>query len=282
MKMTNTLYSSEEFEATLEKHIQFFTEKAVQLGEPVDMNQEAYQAFLKNIKHQSQFQHSDCTFYMVVNQKTLELDWLHQIDKALGMPNDLSCTEFFRLIHPDYFKMYMIWALCATEFAAAELSPRVRPLSHTYHITLPLRRKDGTYHWFHQQSRPLRLDVKGQLCVFFNTYHYGGEWNDYTLRPFIPHVTFDHAPTSDLTARLTLHFCKFIQQFFTPIEIKIIKLYATGLSVDDTAEVMGKKRYTLLDYNKSILAKANSLLCYQFGTAQRAAQYLIEKKLLDC
>ncbi len=275
-------YSPSEFEATLGWHIQYYAQKAVQLGEPVDMTQEAYDAFLKNVKEQSQYQHSDCTFYMVVNQKTFELDWLHQIDKALGMPNDLSAAEFFKLIHPDYFKMYLIWASCATEFAATELSPKIRPLSHTYHIPLPLRRKDGTYHWFHQQSRPLRMDAKGQLCVFFNTYHYGGEWNEYTLRPFMPHITFDHAPKSDITARLTLHFCKFIRQFFTPIEIKIIKLYGKGLSVDDAALELGKKRYTLLDYNKSILGKANGLLCYQFGTAQRAAQFLTKKKLLDC
>ena len=280
--MKNMPYSPTVFDSTLEYYIAFMTQNNDELGEPVDMNLEAYEAFLKNVKEQSQYQHSNCTFYMAVNQKTTELEWLYQIDKALGAPNDLSSMAFFKLIHPDYFKMYMIWALCATEFAAAESNPRLSPLSHTYHITLPLRRNDGTYHWFHQQSRPLRLDAKGQLCVFFNTYHYGGEWNEYTLRPLIPHITFDHAPKSDITTRLTVHFSKFIKQFFTPMELKIMKVYTTGLSVEEAAHEMGKKRLTLLDYNKSILFKANSLLCYQFGTAQRAAQFLLEKKLLDC
>lgn len=275
-------YSPSEFEATLEKHIQFYSENAVQLGEPVDMTQEAYEAFLKNIKHQSQFQHSDCTFYMVVNHKTFEFDWLYQIDKALGVPCNLSCVEFFQLIHPDYFKMYMQWALCATEFAAAESSPKVKPLSHTYHITLPLRRRDGTYHWFHQQSQPLRFDEKGQLYSFFNTYHYGGEWNDYTMCPFIPHITFDHTPKPDITERLTLHFCKFVKRFFTPTEIEIIKLYGKGLSVEGVANKLAKKRYTLLDNNKSILRKANCLFCYQFNTAKRASLYLMSKKLISC
>ena len=276
--MKNMPYSPTVFDSTLEYYIAFMTQNNDELGEPVDMNQEVYEAFLKNVKEQSQYQHSNCTFYMAVNQKTTELEWLYQIDKALGVPNDLSSIEFFRLIHPDYFKMYMLWALCA----AVESNPRIRPLSHTYHITLPLRRNDGTYHWFHQQSRPLRMDAKGQMCVFFNTYQYGGEWTDYTLRPFIPHITFDHAPTTHLTARLTLHFCKFIKQFFTPMELKIMKVYETGLSVEEAAQEMGKKRLTLLDYNKSILGKANTLFCYQFVTAQRAAQFLTEKKLLDC
>ena len=280
--MKNIPYSLTEFEANLAYFLASMAQNYANLGEPVDMPQEAYEAFLKNVKEQSQYQHSDCTFYMAVNQKTTELEWLYQIDKALGVPNDLSSIEFFRLIHPDYFKMYMLWALCAADFAAVESNPRIRPLSHTYHITLPLRRNDGTYHWFHQQSRPLRMDAKGQMCVFFNTYQYGGEWTDYTLRPFIPHITFDHAPTTHLTARLTLHFCKFIKQFFTPMELKIMKVYETGLSVEEAAQEMGKKRLTLLDYNKSILGKANTLFCYQFVTAQRAAQFLTEKKLLDC
>ena len=280
--MKNLPYSLTEFESTLAYFLATMTQNYAELGEPVDMPQEVYEAFLKYVKVQSQYQHSDCTFYMVVNQKTTKLDWVYEIDKALGVPNDLSSIEFFRLIHPEYFKMYMIWALCATDFAAAESNPKVRPLSHTYHITLPLRRNDGTYHWFHQQTRPLRMDAKGQMCSFFNTYHYGGEWNEYTLRPLIPHVTFDHAPKSDITARLRAYFCKFIQQFFTPMEIKIMKVYATGVSVDEAAKEMGKKRLTLLDYNKSILGKANTLFCYQFSTAQRAAQFLLEKKLLNC
>ena len=278
--MKNIRYSLTEFESTLEYFLASMAQNYAELGEPVDMPQEAYEAFLKNVKVQSQYQHSDCTFYMAVNHKTTELEWLYQIDKALGVPNDLSSMAFFKLIHPDYFKMYMIWALCAADFAAVESNPRIRPLSHTYHITLPLRRNDGTYHWFHQQSRPLRMDANGQMCVFFNTYQYGGEWNEYTLRPLIPHVTFDNAPKSDITTRLTVHFCKFIKQFFTLKELEIIKLYATDLSVEEAAQAMHIKRLTLLDYNKSILGKANTLFCYQFDTAKRAAKFLTEKKLI--
>lgn len=280
MLMTITHYSPEAFDAVLQEHIRFFSQNALQLGEPVDMTQETYNAYIENVKVQSQINHSDCVFYMVVNHKTVDIEWLHQLDSTLGFTNDLSVAGFYKIIQPKYLKMYVLWACCATEFAATEMSPKIRPLSHAYHIELPLRRADGTHHWFHQQTVPLQFDAKGQLCSYLNTYNYVGEWTKYTLRPFMPHVTFNHAPKPDINARLIKHFSQFIQQFLTPTEIKIIKRYGEGLSVDNIALKDGWKRSTVLDYNKNILGKINDLFCYEFGTAQRASLFLTEKKLI--
>lgn len=215
-------------------------------------------------------------FYSVVDMQTGDFSWQHGICESLGLPEKpLQLVDFLALLHPHYLPMFRFWAMAINQ-AAYSLAPGDRIHDYVYHIGLPLRRSDHTYHWYTQHSFALQSDEAGHYVTHFNFYDYNGPWYAQHRPPFIPFITAQHQPAQDLEQLMYALAAPQIRAQFTHTEQMLIDWYILGEPVEHKLRM---QPHTLHEHNRNILKKASDILLVDCKSARNAAHLLLEAKL---
>ena len=269
-----------DFEALYQKYcIEPMNQFGQLLGHPVDLPDDAYHLFLRNLKDPKNLM-PDNSFYLVVDIRKEHFELIHGMQKSLGITAN-TLKAFLQLIHPDYLEPYLVWSIASYK-TSFDLRSIVKPLQQSYRITLPLKRHDGQYYWYSYHATALRIDANGMLITHLNSYYYEGKWSEDNLRPFEASVSHKNEPNPAWERQLRAYMTDYVLDKFTNTEIDLMKIYArTG----DNARTIAKKNKrwavsTILGYNKQILAKGNKLFNCRFPDAKSVANYCTRKHYL--
>ncbi len=214
-------------------------------------------------------------FYLIMDTLKAELAWQHGVDRALGTSSKgLSLQDYLHLVHPDYLKMYLNWAGIASQ-AGFQLREQVRDGGYGFHITLPLRHSSGQYYWFTQRSFALEVNDAGHYLSHFHLYDYGGPWNVYNRRPFLPCITKYNQPDAGLESLLYRLMSGRIKVRFTPTEQYLLEWYMAG----EPPRKVRMAAHTRHEHNSNILLKARRLFCCDFANARLFARFLLDHGL---
>jgi hypothetical protein len=215
-------------------------------------------------------------FYSVIDMHTGDFTWQYGLSAALGLPlKDLSLEDYLARIHPDYLPMFRFWAVAINE-AAYTIHEAIRTNHFVYHIAMPLKREDGTYHWYTQHSFAMQTDVEGRYLTHFNFHDYSGHWYAHNRAPMLPYVTNHNQPASELEDLMFAIAEPRIRALFTPTEQILIEWYIKGEPLE---EKLRMQPHTLHEHNSNILKKTSTVLLTDFKSARDAAQLLFEVKL---
>lgn len=217
-------------------------------------------------------------FYAVVDMQKGDFSWQYGLSEALGGPlQDFSLVEFLDRLHPDYLHMFRFWAMAINETAyAMSLGEEVD--YYIYHISLPLRREDHSYHWYTQHSFVLERDAAGHYVTHINFYDYGGQWYPHNRSPFLPFVTNYNQPSPDMQIKMYATAAPRIREFFTHTEQLLLDWHIKGKPDSDKLRM---QQHTLNEHNSNILKKITSILLTDFKSAREAAMLLFEVKLWE-
>ena len=215
-------------------------------------------------------------FYSVIDMQTGDFSWQHGICESLGMPPGyLGLVDFLERLQPDYLSMFRFWAVTINEAAyALELGDTMHDF--VYHISLPLRRNDGSHHWYTQHSFALQSDIAGHYVTHFNFYDYNGPWFAHNRPPFIPFITNHQKPAPKIEQKMHSIATPRIRAFFTHTEQVLIEWYIMGEPPENKLRM---QPHTLHEHNHNILKKASAVLLTDFKTAKEAALLLKEAGL---
>ncbi len=215
-------------------------------------------------------------FYSVVDMQTGDFTWQHGISAALGCPpKEFTLMEYLNHVHPDYLPMFRFWAVAVNE-AAYAIHHAVMNNHFVYHISLPLRRADGTYHWYTQHSFAMQTDVEGRYLTHFNFHDYSGHWYAHNRSPLLPYVTNQNQPSPELESLMFAIATPRIREFFTATEQILIDWYINGEPPGDRLRM---QPHTLHEHNSNILKKIAAILLTDFKSARDAALLLFEARL---
>lgn len=215
-------------------------------------------------------------FYSVANMQTGDFSWQFGLSTALGAsPRDFSLVEFLERLHPDYLPMFRFWAMVVNE-AAYSMALGEGVYDYVYHIALPLRREDHTYHWYMQHSFAMQSDAAGHYVNHFNFYDYGGQWHAHNRAPFLPFVINYNQPSPDLEKIMYDLAATRIREFFTRTEQLLLEWYMKG---EPIADKLRMQPHTLHEHNSNILRKTTAILLTDFRSARDAALLLLACKL---
>jgi hypothetical protein len=245
------------------------TDMAGSAGHLLPMDLEQFTSSIKS-SHNETGKFSQA-FYSIVNMTTGEFAWqFRQSETLLSSTRPISLVQFMDRVHPDYLPMFQFWAMIINQTAYnMALGRKVR--QYVYHISLPLKIADNSYHWFTQHSIALQTDDSGHYVSHFNYYHYCGKWFSHNRAPFLPYITGNGQPVPDLNrAMLDLAASK-IREYFTPTEQALLEWYMKG---EPDAEKLRMQPHTLHEHNRHILKRAESLLLTDFKSARDAAMFL--------
>lgn len=214
-------------------------------------------------------------FYVIVDMAVGEFAWQQGLDRTLGAPaSGLTIQEFFERIHPDYLSRYFAWGFVVHE--AYFRHPEATLENPVYHITVPLRHADSTYHWYTQRSVPLQADAHGQLVSYLNLYDYGGPWNVHNRRPLVPFITRQLQTAQVLEAGMLALMAQQVREQFTPTEQHLLDDYMPAASPRPTWDGRTNTRH---EHHANILKKARMLFCCDFANARAFARFLKEQGL---
>lgn len=215
------------------------------------------------------------SFYSVVDMQLGDFSWQYGIGAALGIPKDPTLGEFLGYVHPDYLPMFRFWAMAINE-AAYSIDFGEQIGDYVYHISLPLRRFDGSFYWYTQHSFAMQHDAAGHYINHFNFYDYGGLWYPRNRPPFLPYVTKLNKPAPDLDGMMYAIAAPRIRALFTHTEQLLLEWYMKGEPVNDKLRM---QPHTLHEHNSNILKKTTSILLTDFKSAREAAALLLESRL---
>ena len=215
-------------------------------------------------------------FYSIVNLMVGEFSWQYrQSETLLSSTRPISLMQFLDRVHPDYLPMFQFWATIINQTAYnMALGRKVR--QYVYHISLPLKIADNTYHWFTQHSSVLQSDDSGFYVSHFNYYHYCGKWFPHNRQPFLPYVTNNGQPIPDVYQAMLDMAASKIRDYFTPTEQALLEWYMKG---EPIAEKLRMQPHTLHEHNRRMLKMAESLLLTEFKSARDAALFLFQAGL---
>ncbi|MBL7807072.1 MAG: hypothetical protein JNN28_04630 [Saprospiraceae bacterium] len=215
-------------------------------------------------------------FYSIVNLTAGEFSWQYrQSETLLSSTKPISLMQFLERVHPDYLQMYQNWAMIINQTAySLALGRKVK--HYVYHISLPLKIANNTYHWFTQHSIALQTDDSGYYVSHFNYYHYNGKWFSHNRPPFLPYVTNNGEPVPDVNQAMTRIAARKIREYFTPTEQALMEWYMKG---ELASEKLRMQPHTLHEHNRRILKMAENLLLTDFKSAREAALFLFESEL---
>ena len=215
-------------------------------------------------------------FYSVVDMQTGDFSWQYGLGEALGAPSrTINLEAFLERIHPDYLPMFRFWAMTINEAAYSMMLGNGMG-DYVYHISLPLRRGDDSYHWYAQHSFAMQSDATGHYVSHFNFYDYAGLWHAHNRSPFLPFVTNYNQPAPDLEGMMYTVATPRIREFFTHTEQMLMEWYMKG---EPSCDKLRMQPHTLHEHNSNILKKTTSILLTDFRSARDAALLLLESRL---
>ncbi len=134
-------------------------------GEPIHLSETECEKVLADLRNDRFMLHR---FSFVFNIKSVKLTHHNNVGKFMSKEN-IGLEEFFFKVHPDYMADYLRWGEAIYSYAQ-ELKAKIQPLLQTYRITIPIKLKDGKYHWVLQESMAFQLDSEKNMVSHLNIY----------------------------------------------------------------------------------------------------------------
>jgi hypothetical protein len=243
------------------------------LGPPAYPDLDTFNALVTGLRDFKQ-RHPDMAFWQIVSMKDLLSAASGGDSEVFGAPVR-TYRDFLRLIHPDYLLPYLQWRNAAYG-ALVKMQIKMTPMEGSFRASLPMRTKDGAYHWFSQHTTIAQIDDGGRIVSILHTLYLEGKWTLHSTKPF---VAFFQGPIPDaeLEDMLRAQIVPYILDELTNGELDLISLYANEQSSEEICRQKGWTKHTLHEYNSSVLKKAKRLFQFEFRNARDFAAFCLER-----
>jgi|GEM_PF-2012087 len=178
------------------KCLNFFLEQIKRLGTPTPDSLDR----LRKMELDCSERKDPNSFYVMFHLNNLPtVVWSHNLDRHLGVAS-LDFEQYISLIHPSWLPIHQAFAATAY-IEGQKIYDKHRNSFAVYTNNVPIRHKDGTYHWFNQVSVPAAFDSNGQLTCYLNQYHRLCSFDQ--LVPTKPKLTVDGIWNSEVDDELS-------------------------------------------------------------------------------
>ena len=266
---------------TYQRVSDFLYEFSKDFGEPV--NFEGEMAKLKDYEKSSEIRQQK--FYFLVDLKKQKITWSMNIHRYLPFADigqqgnqELTLYNFFSCIHDNFLDIYFGFGLASYRLLRKVSSETILNAGHLYKVQLPIKLKDGRYHWVMQQSYPFLVDKDNNLVAHLNEYIILDEYSDQLMQR--PMVVFSDQRRKDLEADLgeQVEIGLILAGFFgfTQRELQLMRLYCQDedINISTAAKTMEIAEDTVKTHNRHILNKISDLFPDQFTSARQVAVYI--------
>jgi len=161
-------------------------DKHKDLGEPEkpsDFRMNNFKRLLKMVDHHDEY-------YTIMNNKTLELEWIYGLERVLGYhTHEWTHFKSLNIIHDAFREMYMNFGELFYHLLLDQ-QVQILPLKHRYIIYFPVKTSDGSFYWVKQMSMAFKIDTQMRMVRQINAYTVIARYQDVNL-PSMP-IIFDH------------------------------------------------------------------------------------------
>ncbi len=235
----------------------FMKRHTANYGDPIYLSEEECQKIYENIKADK---YTKNRYFFVMDIRTSKIKFEYNMEKFLPYKKKYTVDDSFKATHPDYLLEVLMWAETTFRYVTTELklSQNFKPMEQHYRVTIPIKMKDGKYHWMLQDTSPLQFDKNNNVVTVMNTFT--------MVRPFI---TGEKIPLMGTLYDENFDQIEWNQAFWkmfflhkpfvlTPEQDKIIEILTqnSDLSNTEIAEKLNKKKNTIDIQNKQILDRA--------------------------
>lgn len=261
---------------------------AQEYGPPVRWTDAEVEAHEERMRESMVF---DNEFALTIDTRRCDYSFHHGVNRALGLKDDITMSEFLAHIHPDYFIMFQRWA-SAVYNTVRRFKGNMTPLGQSYRIMIPIRNANGQYLQLIQTSSMLQVDKDNNMLKYFSRYYVSHRaWEQAPLRPDI----FDGRDPNDVWSHhMNTEIAKGISKnLFKAAEERILRLYHV-LSIrkngpeepsgkwvqpklEDVAVELDTNVENVRHYRKEIMRKSNLFLERNF---ERIEQVYLELRRL--
>lgn len=254
----------------------FMKKQTANYGSPVFLSDEECLKVYESIKN-DQFSKNKFVFVMDVCKSSIIFQY--NMEKFLPFKKNYTVDDSFKATHPDYLVELLRWAETTFRYVATELkaSQNFKPMEQHYRVTVPMKMKDGKYHWMLQDTSPLQFDKNNNVVTVMNTFT--------MVRPFI---TGEKIPLMGTLYDDNFDQIEWNQSFWkmfflhkpfdlTPEQNKIIEVLTlnSDLTNSEIAEKLNKKKNTIDIQNKQILERARESFKYEtFENVREVVDFL--------
>jgi len=274
----------EELHEAIEWGRRMVIQMASQFGPPVKWTDAEVAEHERRVSEAMLF---DDEFAFTIDTRVCDYSFRHGVNRALGLKDDISMSEFMEHMHPDYFVMFQRWA-GAIYRTTQRFKEKATPLGQSYRIMIPIRNSDGQYLQVIQASTMLQADAEGNMIKYMNRYYVSHQaWN---FAPLRPDIFEGRHLNEEWSLDMNQEIAKGItDNLYKPAEIRILRRYHDlTLRMNGTAELAGEWEQPKLEdvavmldtnlenvrhYRKEILRKANLFLERSF---ERLGQVYLE------
>lgn len=244
------------------------------IGEAVHLNSEGFLDLLSRLRNYHRL-YPGMAFWVMIRHKDLTLLASDGDESFFGRKLE-TVKELYRVIHPEYLMPFLRWRSAAYELVFRR-TIKIEPLEMGYRQTVPMRAKDGEYHWFAMYSTIAQLDANGRIVTNLQTYYREGKWSARNLRPFEANIILKNLSDPELDRSLIGEISLSLIDEFTNAELDLLSMYGSGKTGEEVQRIKSWSRHTLHEYNANLLKKAKSLFVYDFRNAREFAEYCLEK-----
>lgn len=97
------------------------------------------------------------------------INWSHNSDRHLGV-DELDYEQYYSRIHPVWFPLHIAFGTVGYLIGRRLFGANSEEWA-SYTINVPLKDKNGDYHWYNQVSIPATFDRNRKLISHLNQYH---------------------------------------------------------------------------------------------------------------
>lgn len=223
-------------------------------GEPVNPNEEESRRILNDLMKDRMM---DNKFAVLFNIAKFEAEFYLNTERFLKYSGSFQANKFFNSLHPDFIADYLKYARATYAFIHDNKN-LFSPLNQCARSTIPLKLKDGRYHWVLQEAVTFHIDAENNLLSHLNIYTVLRPMEDGENVSVVSHLYNNGYEVTEWTQMIWKNFFTSHSFELTPEQHKIVDVLNKNLdfSNSEIAEILNKKKNTIDIQNKQILARA--------------------------
>ena len=261
---------------TIAQNYFWMNKRAKSFGEPVRWTDEEAHQFLNTLPLNPLMQNR---FAIAANNKTRGVIYHYNLDKYIAYKNKFTVETYFRLVHLDYLEDYIKWGDMVYQYAE-KMREILEPMKQCYRISIPLKFKDGHYHWVLMEAYPLQMDQYGNMISHLNIYTILSYFEAKEKIPLVGDMWDNNKLQEDWTHDLWKKYNTHRAFILTHEQSRIVEALNKNIHLTNAeiAKELGKTKNTIDVQNKQILLRAREAFGNQFFTTTKDVVVFLQER----
>ena len=261
---------------TIAQNYFIMTKRAKAFGESVHWTDAEAHQFLDTLQYNPLMQNR---FAIAANNKIGAVVYHFNLDKYVTSSLGFGINAYYRLIQIDYLEDYIKWGEMVYQYAD-KMRDVLAPMKQSFRISIPMKLKDGHYHWVLMEAYGLQFDAQNNLISHLNIYTILSRFNEKEKIPLVGDMWDSNAKQQDWTHELWKKVVTHRAFVLTHAESQIVEELNKNshLTNEEIGVILNKSKFTIDGQSKKILARARDAFGNQFFmTTKDVVQFLQER-----